>query len=320
MTHDIVVVGGAGVDYVVRGPELPRPGRPAAGDVFLRHAGGKGLNQAVAAARLGMSVLLISCIGAEADGDLVLETARAEGVDVAGVVRDGTARTAVTLINVDRQGRKQTASVAGAAAHLLPSHVEAHTAALREAAVVLVQLEIPQPTAGRALDIAFAGLGRAVLDAAPATAVDDDLLDATGVLLLNADEAAVVSGVPVHDRASAELAAESIRPRGPVIVIIGAPDGRLVAGEGVDTWLPNHPVTPVDLTGAGDAFAGALAVALAEGRSIVESATFAHAAAAHATTVLGGLASQPYREDIARLLESAPSLTSPPRPARRRTV
>lgn len=149
---DVVVVGGAGMDYVAKATRLPSPDAPVTIDTFLTVPGGKGLNQAVAAARLGARVALVAAVGADAAGEQVLDTAVREGVDVRHVVRDPTAQTAFTLINVDGDGRKQTASMPRANLALTSQHVDAAGPALREAAVVLVQLEIPQPVAAHALD------------------------------------------------------------------------------------------------------------------------------------------------------------------------
>jgi ribokinase len=298
---DVVVVGGAGMDYLAKATRLPTPDEPATIETFLTVPGGKGLNQAVAAARLGARVALIAAIGADAAGEQVLDTAVREGVDVRHVVRDSTLQTAFTLINVDASGRKQTASMPRANLALTSRHVDAAALALREAAVVLVQLEIPQPVAAHALDLAVGGRARTVLDAAPATAVDPDVLDAAGIVLANATEAKALSRVDVVDRRSAAAAAESIRTRGPTAVVIGARDGRLFSMEESELWLANFPVPIVDLTGAGDAFAGAFAVALVEGQSLHEAVEFGHAAAACALTRLGALPSLPRRAEILQM-------------------
>jgi len=134
------------------------------------------------------------------------------------------------------------------------------------------------------------------------SAVDPDVLDPAGIVLANATEAKALSGIEVTDRRTASLAAEGIRTLGPAAVVIGAPDGRLLSMEGSEYWLPNIPVRVVDLTGAGDAFAGAFAMALVEDQSLDEAVEFGHAAAACALTRLGALPSLPRREEILQRL------------------
>lgn len=295
----VLVVGGTGIDYTVRGDALPSPGRPVTGAAFLRDVGGKGLNQAVAAARLGAMTALISCVGDDPSGDDVLQALAEDGVDANAVVRVAGALTARTLINIDTHGQKQTASYPAANRALVgPLGPEFFNGA----DIVLAQLEIPMPTvreAGRrARD---AGLAF-VLDAAPATQVPDELIELAGAVTVNGEEAGMLSGIEVDDRESAVAAAHAIRTRGARQVSVGIPEGRAVVSEAGEHWLPGHHVAVVDTTGAGDACAAGIAVGLAEGRNFLDACALGHAAAALSTTILGARASLPSRAEVDALL------------------
>jgi ribokinase len=299
---DVLVIGGAGIDYLIRGDTLPSPSHSVTGDLFLRGAGGKGLNQAVAAARLGARSALVACIGRDPEGDDVLHALREARVNTDATARVRSMPTACTLICVDAAGRKQTASRPGANLALTEDRIAGER--VTHAAVVVAQLEIPVETVLFAARVAKRAGAIFLLDAAPAADVPDELLALADMVTTNDEEAEALSGIDPHDRSSALAAARAIRARGARAVTVGIADGRAVVSSAGERWLASHPVAVVDTTGAGDACAAAIAVTLAEGGSVSDACARGHAAAALATTRVGALASLPFRAAVdARMAE-----------------
>jgi len=302
--YDVVVVGKANVDYLVRGPRLPQP-ESVNGEVFQQAPGGKGANQAVGAARLGATSALIARIGNDARGDSVVEALITEGVAVDYVVRDPSACTGVALCQVGGDGEKQILSAAGANARLSADDVRGAADVLRSARVVLLQLGAPLPAVEEAIRIGRAAGARIVLDPGPPAPLSDTLLAQVDVIRPNCSEARALTDIEVLDRHSARLAATALLRRGIGAVAVQAGEqGDLLLWKGGELWLPRFDVQRLDATGAGDAFASAFAVALAEGRTIAEAGSFASAAAALATTVLGAQASLPRRTAVLGLLQA----------------
>jgi ribokinase len=303
--YDVVVVGKANLDYLVRGPRLPRPGQSRSGDLFQEAPGGKGANQAVGAARLGARAALVARIGNDVRGDAVVEALITEGVAVDFVLRDPSAFTGVALCQVGGDGEKQILSAAGANSRLSADDVRGAADALRSARVVLLQLGVPLPAVTEAIRIGRSGGARIVLDPGPPTPLPDELLAQIDVIRPNCSEARALTGVEVTDRDSARAAASALLRRGAGAVAVQAGElGDLLAWRDEELWLPRFEVARLDATGAGDAFASALAVALSDGRPLAEAGPFASAAAALATTVLGAQASLPQRSAVLALLEA----------------
>lgn len=302
---DVVVVGGAGTDYLAHGADLPSADHAVQGDRFLETPGGKGLNAAVAAARLGARVALVACIGTDEGGDRLLALLAAEEVDIRWIRRNGSAPTGVTLIHVAEDGRKQTLGVPGANARLSRADIEAAAPVITRAATLVVQLEPPMASVGHAVRLARSSGARVILDPAPPVPLPDELLAQVEVVKPNAGEARALTGVRVEDRASARRAAESLLGRGVGATAVEAGDGTLLSWRDGEHWLPRLSVRTVDTTGAGDAFAAGLAVALAEGRSLLEAGRFANAVAALATTRLGAAPAMPRRAEVLALLHQA---------------
>jgi ribokinase len=299
---DVVVVGGANMDYLVKGPELPAPGSTVQGVLFQEAPGGKGANQAVGVARLGGRAALVACIGTDERGEALVQRLIEEGVDTSAVVRDPGAPTGVALIAVGGSGEKQIVTAPGANQRLTPAAVGAAADLIAKAKVVLLQLEVPIEAVEAGIRLARAAGARVVLDPAPPIPLREELLRNIHVIRPNASEAEVLSGIEVIDRASARRAADNLIRRGVRAVCVGAPGGNLLVSDEGETWLPHLEVEVVDATGAGDAFAGALALALAEGLALSGAARFGHAAAAIASTRLGAQASLPRRDEVMDLL------------------
>jgi ribokinase len=302
---DVVVIGGANTDYLIRGAALPGPGATVDGQEFQEAPGGKGANQAVAAARLGARVAFLGKVGADARGQALLDRLRAEGIETSGVLRQPGAVTGVALVMVDAQGEKQIMTAPGAN-HLLGAEEIARASELiARARVALLQLELPLPAVEAAARLSRAAGAVVVLDPAPPRELPEELLRDVHVLRPNAAEAEVLTGVRVEDAASARRAAENLLRRGVGTVVVGAPGGNLLLSPELELWLPHLQVQAVDATGAGDAFAAALAASLARGEGLAYGARFANAAAALKTTRLGAQAGLPQRAEVEQLLRSA---------------
>ncbi|MFL6279899.1 MAG: PfkB family carbohydrate kinase [Vicinamibacterales bacterium] len=300
---DVVVIGGLNTDFSVRGRDLPTPDHPVSADEFVTAPGGKGLNQAVAAARLGASVTLVGSIGDDERGRAILRCLEGEHVDTRFVVTGG-APTGVSIIHVDANGRKQTAAALGANTRLSGTDVETAAAAIAASRVLLVQLEVPLVAVERAMASADAHRVTVVLDPAPPRSLPDSVLARADIIKPNAAEAHTLTGVAARGRESAVIAAHALLTRGARNVIVSTDTGTIWVSDAGERWYGNLPVQTVDTTGAGDAFAGALAAALVEGELMGDAIAFAHAAAAMATTKFGALPSLPRRHEVEHLLRS----------------
>jgi ribokinase len=293
----IAVVGSLNLDLVVRVPRLPGPGETVSGDEVFRNPGGKGANQAVAAARLGRGVAMVGCVGDDEAGRELLASLEADGVDRSRVrVVDGVP-TGTAFITVGEGGENQIVVSPGANARLAPDDVATAGTALAAAAVTLLQLEIPLETVVAA---ARAAGGTVVLNPAPVRALPADLLGEVDVLVPNRVELAQLAPgrVPATVEEAAELAGRL--PVRAVVVTLGA-DGALVVEHGRARHVPAVPVRPVDTTAAGDAFCGGLADALAAGATLEDAARRAVRVAAAACLRQGAQASLPTPADLRAL-------------------
>jgi ribokinase len=307
MNPHVTVVGSLNMDLVVRAPRIPQPGETIIGSQYRQVPGGKGANQAVAAARLGAHVSMVGRVGHDAFGQALLENLARDGVDHSSVLRHEGAATGVALIVVDDAGQNSIVVASGANARLSPGDVEAAEAAIRRADVLLLQLESPLETVTWAAEMAQARGLPVVLNPAPARPLPDSLLAMVNVLVPNESETALLAERPVTDRAQAEAAAHALLELGvgAVILTLGERGALLAEPDGV-THVPAFEVTPVDTTAAGDAFVGGLAVALAEGRALAEAVRWGSAAGALATTKEGAQPSLPTRDAVEALLTGGP--------------
>lgn len=298
MSSRVVVIGSANTDLVVRVASLPRPGETVLGGTFASVGGGKGANQAVAAARAGGAVTFVAMLGQDELGDAALAAYRAEGIDTSFIGRVAGCPSGVALILVDAAGENCIAVASGANDRLRPADIDAAREAIAGADVVLVQLEIPLETIRRAVDVAAAAGRRVILNPAPARPLDAELLARVSVITPNETEAEALTGIVVADEAQAAIAAERLRAFGPAAVLTLGRRGCLVADGGAPRLIAGHDVTPVDTVAAGDVFNGSLAVALAEGHDLAAAADFANTAAAISVTRHGAQASAPSRREI----------------------
>ncbi|MBI4246235.1 MAG: ribokinase [Candidatus Rokubacteria bacterium] len=299
----VLVVGSANVDYTVAAARLPRPGETVSGGTLLVNHGGKGANQAVAARRLGAEVRFVGCVGDDAAGRDTRAALAGEGIDVGGLAVAAGGATGTALIVVDAEGRNQIAVAPGANRALGVEHVTARRDDFAWADVVVGQLETPLATVRTTLELARRHHAITILNPAPVPDAPLDVWSLVDYLTPNVGEAERLSGVPVTSSAGAAAAAVALRRRGvgAVIVTLGGEGALAVTSEG-ELSVPARAVTVVDTTAAGDAFNGALAVALAEGRGLRDAVEFANAAAALACTRRGAQPSLPARAEVERLL------------------
>ena len=305
MAGKIVVAGSSNTDMILQMDHIPRPGETILGGQFTMAAGGKGANQAVAAARAGGQVTFLARVGADMFGRQAVEGFRRDGIDVRYVLEDKQAPSGVALIFVAANGENSIGVASGANLCLSPADVQQAASAIEEASALVMQLEAPLETVRAAAQIAAAKQVPVILNPAPAQPLDDALLALVTVLTPNESEAELLTGVPVTDVAAAARAAEVLRGRGvaQVIITLGA-RGAWVASPAFQGLVPAFPVQPVDTTAAGDVFNGALAVALSEQRPLEQAVRFACAAAALSVMKLGAQPSAPQRSEIEGLLAS----------------
>ena len=276
----VVVLGSINMDLVVRVRELPRPGDTVLGDRLLTIQGGKGGNQAVAAARLGASVRMIGRVGADAFGPSLISGLRDDGIDTSGVVVDESEPSGAALIVVDAAGENVIAVAPGANSKVGRDDLTRLRADLGAGDVVVMQLEIPLETVLSAIDVAHAAGARVVLNAAPSGVLAGRAMPPVDVLIVNEGEAA-------------ELGRDSLRRAvGALVVTLGAA-GSVVYERDRETAIEPHRVEAVDATAAGDAVVGAAAFALARGASVVDAIRLGNAAGAAAVTTMGARPSLP---------------------------
>lgn len=302
-SKSIVVIGSSNTDLIIRVPRIPRAGETLLGGEFMSAAGGKGANQAVGAARSGGKAALIARVGTDAFGDRAIAGLRRDGVDVSCVFRDKLAVSGVALIFVARDGENSIAVAGGANAKLSPADVKKAAGVIRSAALLVAQLETPLATVIAAALVAEKAGVPVILNPAPARALPNRLLKLISILTPNETEAELLTGIKVTNEAAAARACAKLRSRGvrTVILTLGA-RGAYLAGVSEQHLVTGFKVKAVDSTAAGDIFNGALAVALAERKSLREAVRFANAAAALSVTRPGAQPSAPNRAEIERFL------------------
>lgn len=288
------------VDLMARAPHLPRTGETVKGHGFMMGPGGKGSNQGVAARRAGADVDMITKIGYDSFGLIAIESFESEGMHTRYVMKDGGLGTGIALIMVDDStGDNKILVAPGACSNITEADIERARGTIESNPVFLTQLETNLDATERAVDIARKAGAKIILNPAPVSEVPDALLGMVDILTPNEVEASILSGIDVRGQEDAAQAARALMERGARSVIVTLGSGGVFAATDADArHIPGLDVVAVDSTGAGDAFSGALATAVAEGKGFFEAARFANVAAALSVTRIGTAPAMPRRNEI----------------------
>lgn len=300
----IVVVGSSNMDLVVKSERIPAVGETILGGDFIMVPGGKGANQAVAAAKLGAQVYFVAKLGEDIFGAQSLNNFKKEGVNTKYVLQTPDAPSGVALIMVDEEGNNSIVVAAGANQKLSAEDVKAARADIASAGAVVAQLEVPLETIECAAELANSSKTPFILDPAPACPLRVELLSKVDVLTPNETEARILTGVEVTDEQSARAASGKLLESGvkTVILTMGSQGFLLTEGESAQ-FVAGQKMEAVDSTAAGDAFAGSLAVGMAEGKTVFDAALFANYAAALSVTKMGAQPSMPTLDDVERYID-----------------
>jgi ribokinase len=299
MALPIFVVGSSNTDMVVKADHLPAAGETILGGMFLMNPGGKGANQAVAAARLGGNVTFIANLGNDIFGRQALEHLRNEKINTDFVTIDNEYPSGVALINVDRHGENCIVVAPGANYALDIPKVSMALESIKEHGIVLIQQEIPLETVEYVMERVAATGGRVILNPAPANKIKESAFYNLFAITPNETEAELLTGIKVTDAASAAEAASALHKKGVrhVVITLGA-KGAFVSSGGHQETIKGPSVTATDTTAAGDCFNGALAVGLSEGQTLRDAVAFACRAASISVTRMGAQASMPARAEV----------------------
>ena len=319
MPKSVLVIGSVNLDLVAGVPHLPVPGETVTGSSLERFSGGKGANQAVSVARLDHPVCLIAKVGDDESGELLRRGLREAGVDVRGVTRSPQTPSGAALIFTAPAGQNSIVIIAGANGRLLPVDLAKFDNLINSAGIILLQLEVPLETVIYVAEIGYRKNIPVMLDPAPARELPPKLLLQLAWLTPNEVEASALCGRPGGTLAPAQVpqCAEELLSRGPrhLVIKLGAQGAYLATRAGLRRHIPAYKVRAVDTTAAGDAFNGALAVALLQGKDPVEAATFASAVAALSVTRKGAQPSMPAAQEVSKFLKRAKA-NEPPAPLR----
>lgn len=298
----ILVAGSSNTDMVIKTASFPAPGETILGGSFFMNAGGKGANQAVAAARLGGNVTFIGKVGDDVFGRQAVRLLENEGINVSSVAVDPVNPSGVAMITVDRNGENSIVVASGSNGTMSPEDFDRAIQELDDSEFVLMQLEIPVETVEYIARLAIRKQKKIVLNPAPAAPLSADLLKMIFLITPNENEAEQLTGIKVTDEFSALKAARFLQHQGvkTVIITMGASGAFYLAGS-KSGIIPAPEVAAIDTTAAGDTFNGALVVALSEGKSIEDAVAFANKAASISVTRMGAQSSVPFRNELESL-------------------
>lgn len=290
----ILVIGSSNTDMTVKSSHLPAPGETVMGDRFVMGPGGKGANQAVAAARLGGDVTFICKVGRDVFGEKAIEGYRKDNIDTQHIMLSDQP-SGVALILVDGGGENSISVAPGANGDLTPADIESKADVIRSADILILQLEIPVESVEKAVSIAKEAGVYVILNPAPAKRLPEELLENVSLLTPNQSELEILTGIKGDVRAGLDALVE--RGVGEVILTLGSKGSMVYSGD-EPVLIPALKVDAVDTTAAGDTFCGALAVAISEGKSLTDAARFATCASALTVQKMGAQVSIPYRKDM----------------------
>lgn len=304
-TPPFTIVGSANVDMIMKVARLPERGETVTNGSFMQTYGGKGANQAVAAARAGGNVRFVACVGNDPFTPGMLDSFRRDGIDTTPIRVADDLPSGSALVMIEDSGMNYLTVAPGSNYALRPEHIAEHREWITSAGMILLQMEIPVETNLTVLAIAQVAGVPVILNYAPSRCREMSLLNGLDILVVNENEAEDLTGIAPRDIHSAEATVKALAALGPkqVILTLGV-QGCVFLENGKPTHVPAFPVQPVDSTAAGDTFCGALGVALLEGKSMHEAVRFASAAAAVSVTRLGAQPSIPTRAEIQNFLET----------------
>jgi ribokinase len=297
--NKLVVLGSVNADHVLQVPSFPRPGETLHGRDYRVIPGGKGANQAVAAARLGAEVAFIACVGDDSFGRNIRDDFAQDGINIDAVTIEENMPTGIAMIQVVDSGENSICISAEANACLLPARLQAHAHFIADAEMLLMQLETPMETILNAAEIAHKSGTQVILNPAPAQTLPDKLLKLVNIITPNETEAEQLTGIVVNDISSAKKAADLLHKKGIELVMITLGSEGVWASKNFSgKQIKGFQVNAVDTTAAGDTFNGALLTALLEDKALDDAIIFAHAAAAITVTGAGAQTSIPYRVQV----------------------
>lgn len=300
----VVVLGSINMDLTTYVPKLPQPGETLQGSSYITVPGGKGNNQAVAAARLGASTKFIGRVGTDGFGEEVLQIVADQNVDISQVMKDPNNGTGLAVISVDEKAENSIIIISGANFALDDSDVERTSQNMDDAKVLMLQMEIPLETALKAARIAKEKGVTVVFDPAPAKPLSDEAFKLIDVITPNETETEILIGIRPANQEDASKAAKILLQKGvgTAIIKMGG-NGVYYESKEESGFVPPYKVNPIDTVAAGDAFNAGLAVAISEGKPLPEAVRWGAAAGAIATTRKGALPAMPYREELEKLMK-----------------
>ncbi len=303
MSERIAVIGSSNIDLIMQVPRFPKPGETISGGEFTQTFGGKGANQAVAAARAGGEVSFVSCLGNDQFAESFMERFEEDNIDTLNVFQEGGVSTGVAMILVDQEGENCISVAPGANYQLTERHIKKAQLMLMEARIILLQGELHPDMLRYLLNWGKMEEKTIMLNLAPAQPLEKEYVEDLAYLVVNQTEASSLLAKPVDTIDQIKSAAEELGAmvKGGVIISLGV-NGSYVIKDEVRELVPAFKVKAVDSTAAGDVYCGSLATALVEGQSLVDAVKFASAAAAIAVTRLGAQISVPTRVEIEELL------------------
>lgn len=301
--NDLVVLGSVNADHVLQVPSFPRPGETLHGRNYQVIPGGKGANQAVAAARLNADIGFIACVGDDAFGLNIRESFQQDGMEISGVKVEAGCPTGIAMIQVSDSGENSICISAEANAKLTAESLQSELERIRAAKYLLMQLETPLDGVVKAAQVAKDAETKVILNPAPARPLPDELLSCVDIITPNETEAESLTGIAVTDNQSAQQAANLLHDKGieSVMITLGA-KGVWLSQERQGTLIPGFKVTATDTTAAGDTFNGAFVTGLLEAMTLESAIKFAHAAAAISVTRFGAQTSIPNRDEVDQFL------------------
>jgi ribokinase len=288
---------------VIKAEKFPLPGETLLGGTFFMNPGGKGANQAVAAARLGGEVVFIARVGTDIFGSQALQQFNSEGINTQYIVEDPNNPSGVALITVDAKGENTIVVASGANNALSISDINNAEAAINDADILLIQLEIPIEVVEQVTGIGKTKNLKVILNPAPAMPLNEKVFRGLYLITPNETEAEILTGISITDNPGIEEAAKILKAKGVqnVIITLGK-EGAYVLTDTINSYVPAPKVVSIDSTAAGDVFSGALAVSISEGKELMDAVVFASKAAAISVTKLGAQASAPLREEVEKMV------------------